>query len=186
MRAGRINAMRQLKGFARSVAVIAGAAGPAAMIALGVKTALATPPDQPDPNGAVRVELGPTKRDCSFNPVGGPAASTTGGIRPRTDQGSGFAIIGTTLGQLVAEIHLANAVPNAAYNVRLIEMPTSTCPPGAPGVAVGRILTDPAGNGIAELESDVVPGATGAWVVVLDEVGQMYTSDTVAPVNSGR
>jgi hypothetical protein len=179
--------MRQLKGFARSVAVVAGASAPAAMIALGGGAAVAAPPEQPDPNGADRVELGATTRDCSFNPVGDPAASTTAAMRPRprTDQGSGFAIIGTTLNQVIAEVHLTNAVPNAADNVRLIELPSSTCAPGAPGVAVGTLQTDAAGNGILDLRIDVIPGATGAWVAVLDESGQVYTSNTVAPVNTG-
>jgi hypothetical protein len=177
--------MRQLKGFARSVAVIAGATAPAAMIGLGVATAVAAPPNQPDPNSAARVELGATTRDCSFNPVGGPAASATAATRPRTDQGTSFAIIVTTLNQVIAEVYLTNAVPNAAYNVRLIELPSSTCASGAPGVAATTIQTDPAGNGIVDLRTDVIPGATGAWVAVLDGSGQVYTSNTIAPVNTG-
>jgi hypothetical protein len=178
--------MRQLKGSARSVAVIAGATVSAAMIGLGVATAVAAQPNQPDPNSAARVELGATTRDCSFNPVGGPAASTTAATRPRPDQqGTSFAIIATTLNQVIAEVHLTNAVPNAAYNVRLVELPSSTCAPGAPGVAASMIQTDPAGNGIVDLRTDVIPGATGAWVAVLDGSGQVYTSNTIAPVNTG-
>ena len=166
--------MRELKRLSRSVAGVASVT-PAVMIVLGAETAIADPSDQPDPTAAARVELGTTKRDCDFNPVDGS----------RTAEGTGFAIIGTTQNKVIAEVHLTNAGPNATYNVRLIELPSATCSPDAPGVAVETIQTDPSGNGNVTVEMPLIPRTTGAWVTVLDESGQLYTSNTVAPVGTG-
>ena len=169
--------MRQLKPkrFATSVAPVAGTTAAAAMIALGIGIAAAVPPDQPDPNGATRVEFGTTVRDCDFNPVGAPG----------TAKGTGFAIIGTTFNTVLADVHLTNAAPNTTYKVRLIELPSSTCGPSAAGVAGETIHTNQAGDDTVRLQTDLVPGATGAWVMVFDDVsGQLYTTNTVAPISS--
>lgn len=174
MPAQKERTMCQLKRLAE-LAAVAGAGGPAAMIVLGVATATADPSEQPDPNSAVRVEFGATKRDCDFNPVGAP----------RTPQGTGFAIIGTTPNEVTAEVHLMNAASNATYSVRLIELPSSTCSPDAPGVGVETIETDPSGNGTVTVKTALGPGVTGTWVTVLDGSGQLYTSNTVAPVVAG-
>lgn len=173
--------MRPLNRFVSLVVTVAGATVPVATICVGV--AAADPTDQPEPNAAARVELGTTKRDCNFGPV--PLVSATTAA-PRTGAGTGFAVIGTTLNQVIAEVHLTNAAPNASYNVRLIELPNATCGPDAPGVAAGMIQTDPVGNGGVNLQTVVVPGATGAWVVILDRSVQLYTSNSVAPISTGR
>ena len=173
--------MRQLNRFVTSVAGVACTTVPA-VVCVGVGIAAAAPPNQPEPNGAARVEFGTTERDCNFNPV--PAISTTTATA-RTGAGTGFAIIGTTLNQVIAEVHLTNAAPNASYSVRLIELPNLTCGPDAPGVATGTIETDPAGNGVVNLQTVVVPGATGAWVVIFDRSVQLYTSNTVAALSTG-
>ncbi len=178
--------MHQFKLLATSVAV---AAAPAAMIALsaGAGTAAAAPV-QPNPNGATKVQLSTTNRGCNFN----QQESGTG-----MGTGSGFAIINTTgsnspngsngSNKVIAEVHLTNAAPNTTYNVRLIELPSgSTCPIGAPGVVGGTIQTNAAGNGNVNLQEDVVPNATGAWVSVvgpdLATGPDLYTSGQVVPV----
>lgn len=170
---------------ARLAAGLVVAACTATLITVGIGTAAAAPPDQPDTQGAIKVELGATKRDCDFNPVNGPGISTTAATAPTWHSGGGgFALISSAEGSVNAEIHLINAAPSITYTVWLMELPNVTCSPGAAGVAVATVQTDPAGNGTVNLQTDVVPGATGAWVTILDGSGQVYTSNTVAPVGA--
>ncbi len=152
------------------------------LIALGAGTAAATPV-QPNPNGATRVDLGKANYGCNFNPE--PSGGGTG-------TGSGFAIINTTgsnglngsngPNKVIAEVHLTNAAPNTTYNVRLIELPSTTCEVGDTGVVGGTIQTNAAGNGNVNLQENVVTNATGAWVSVLGPGSDLYTSSQEVPV----
>jgi len=106
--------------------------------------------------------------------------------------GAAFALIGRTGSNKVnAEVHLANAQRDTRFNVRLIEMPrpTNLCGPGQPATGFGFLYTDGAGTGTANIEADVAPGVTGAWVFIegppgeqIYTSGEFYTSDFVAAI----
>jgi hypothetical protein len=174
--------MRMRKRFARSVAGIAVATAPAAMLAFGGATAGAAPPNPPTAIGPTKVPLGGALRRCDFSDdTHLPGAGT----------GSAFALISTTGSKLIAEVHLTIAAPDTHYNVRLIELPqpANRCSVGDAGTAVGALDTDAGGNANVTIQEDVLPGATGAWVFIEGPPGiskqlsgDFYTSDFVVPI----
>ena len=105
--------------------------------------------------------------------------------------GTGFAVIRRSGNKVVADVRIDQASPDTVLNVRLIQMPRSAatyCNTGAPGTNTAPLLTDPAGNGRITVTGDVVPGATGAWVMIDGPItnsfprGEFYSSDSVAPL----
>lgn len=72
-------------------------------------------------------------------------------------------------GEVVVDLRFATGVPNARYDVRLIQTPrpqSLNCNPGDPGVAGGVLFTDNAGAAATTVRAPVMSGATGAWVSV--------------------
>lgn len=125
----------------------------------------------------------PILKRCDFtNDMHVPSAGTGGGTATITRTGS----------TLIADVHLIVAHPDAPYNVRVIESPRSaanTCYPGDPGVGAGVINTDDGGNGDVTIQADVMPGATGAWVLLEGPPGNspvlngdFYTSDAITKI----
>jgi hypothetical protein len=106
-----------------------------------------------------------------------------------TGFGSAQAFIGTGGSNTVtAEVRLAIAKPNTAYNVRVIQLPrarSQTCNAGDPGVLAGVLIADGNGTGSVTLRDARRPGATGAWAFIEGPPdpgqirGEFYTSDIV-------
>lgn len=72
-------------------------------------------------------------------------------------------------GEVVVDLRFATGVPNARYDVRLIQTPrpqSLNCNPGDPGIAGGVLFTDNAGAAATTVRAPVMTGATGAWVSV--------------------
>jgi hypothetical protein len=93
-------------------------------------------------------------------------------------------------GSIVATVDLASTVPYTHYDVRVIQVPRPSydCGPGADGVIVGAVQTDGAGAGSTTFQGPIVPGATGAWVIVerpapnSQTPEEFYTSEFAAPL----
>jgi hypothetical protein len=122
----------------------------AMVVGLGLSTGIAEA-------AAQKVPLTKTNADC-------PGYST----QPEGVPTYGFAIINKTgSGKLIANVVLVGAMPNATYNIRLIQLPS-----GAPGgseectMVDGTLTTDAQGNGDANIQEPVLtnPNTTGAWV----------------------
>ncbi|QGN58554.1 hypothetical protein [Nostocoides sp. HKS02] len=123
----------------------ASAAGLAAVLALGTPSAgAAATPSQ-------KVPLTQTNRSCDATvipPVFAPA--------------QGFAAVTrTATGKLAASVAVKGARPNTAYTIRLIQLlpDNSDCQ----GID-GTLTTDALGNGNANVQELLLPGATSAWV----------------------
>jgi hypothetical protein len=115
--------------------------------------------------------------DYSTNTHIGP----TGVARPT-------AVLRSTGSDLNADVQVVMAIPNAPYDVRIIEMPRSLasgCNAGDPGVIAGVLMTDPAGAGSVTLHGPVASGATSAWMFIsrpgefAQTPDEFYTSDFV-------
>lgn len=99
-------------------------------------------------------------RACDFSKLKWVAAVGDG--RP-------VAHVGTNgSGTMVATVDMATALPNAHYDVRVVQTPRPTqgCSAGAPGVLTGSVQTDAIGGGTTTIAGPVASGATGAWVIV--------------------
>lgn len=93
-------------------------------------------------------------------------------------------------GSMVAKIDMATALPNARYDVRVIQTPRPSigCGPGAPGVLTGSLQTDGIGTGSVTINGPVASGKTGAWVFVelpsaySQTPEEFYTSGFIASI----
>ncbi|WP_144206025.1 hypothetical protein [Mycobacterium tilburgii] len=128
------------------------------------------------------VPLTPKFRACDFTWF--PNVATDG-------VGTGHAVISKgTSNQVVAQVQLAAAEPQAHYNVRLIQMPRTApgCGAGDPGVAAGAIDTDGSGAGSVTVQGTIAPNTTGVWVFVdrpsphSQRPIDFYTSEIVTPI----
>jgi hypothetical protein len=146
---------------------------------VGVQTAAAGPPGT---DGATFVAFTQLLRGCDFNTNqhGGPS-----GV------GRATALVHITGSEVIADVVMVTAIPNTAYEVRVIEMPRSSgtgCNAGDPGVIGGVLFTDDTGAGGVSIHSPIASGATGAWMFITrpGEGTQMpaefYTSDFVVPI----
>lgn len=136
-------------------------------------------------NGTTLVPLKNVLHTCDFSQT----ASTPQGA---SADASVISVIRATGGTVSAELHLSDpSSPATHYDVRLIQMPRvsqSPCGPGAPGVAVGSLDSDGAGQATTTLQDGIRSGTTGAWVVVQrpnphgQDPAEFYSSDFVAPV----
>jgi hypothetical protein len=103
-----------------------------------------------------------------------------------------LAGIHTAPGRVTAEVHLSDpGSPSTHYDVRLIQLPRvseSPCGPGDPGVAIGGLDTDGAGQATTTLQDNIQSGTTGIWIFIQrpnpysQAPAEFYTSDFVAPV----
>jgi hypothetical protein len=148
----------------------------ATSVSLGNPAASAT-------NGGTVVPLKSTLRACDFSPIASGAAKTSA---------TASSVIRASGGTVTAEVHLADASsPGTHYEVRLIQAPrasNSPCDSPGPGVAVGSLDSDGAGQATTTLQDGIRSGTTGAWVFI-QRPGQFsqapveyYTSDFIAPV----
>jgi len=101
------------------------------------------------------------------------------------------ALVHTTGSEVISDVVMVTAIPNTAYDVRVIQMPRSSatgCNPGDPGVTVGALITDDTGAGGLSIHSPIVSGATGAWMFITrpgeftQTPAEYYTSDFVVPI----
>ncbi|MDT5050613.1 MAG: hypothetical protein QOE94_3877 [Mycobacterium sp.] len=100
------------------------------------------------------------------------------------------SVIRATGGTVAAEVHLANPSSlGTHYDVRLIQLPrasNSPCGSAGPGVAVGGLDSDGAGQATTTLQDSIQPGTTGVWVFIQrpsqfsQNPAEFYTSDFVA------
>jgi hypothetical protein len=146
---------------------------------VGVQMAAAGPPGS---DGATFVAFTQLLRGCDFttNQHGGPS-----GV------GRATALVHVTGSEVIADIVMVTAIPDTAYDVRVIQMPRSSaagCNAGDPGVIGGVLFTDGTGAGGVSIHSPIASGATGAWMYITrpGEFTQMpaefYTSDFVVPI----
>lgn len=167
--------MRQSKRLAATIAGIALAAVPVAVLPAG------TGPAAADSGPAIVPFTGVFAR-CDHS-------KTT---MPPSGNATGFAAIGRSGNTVTAEVRMSLARPNTPYTVRLIQMPRPGvgCTPGDPGVAETTMFTAGAGNGAATVAGPVMGGATAAWVQVLGPfggntsiiTGEVYSSDFLAKI----
>jgi hypothetical protein len=149
---------------------------------------LATVAASADPtasNSTTVVPLKNTLRSCDFSGTN----STVVAARADASVSSVIRAAGSTV---TAEVHLSDpSSPGSHYDVRLIQAPRvsqSPCGPGAPGVAVGSLDSDGAGQATTTVQDSIRSGTTGAWVFVQrpsqfsQDPAEFYTSDFVATV----
>jgi hypothetical protein len=122
-------------------------------------------------------------RACDFSPIQWYSAQS---------DGSATSAIRAGGGTVSAEVHLSEpGSPGTHFDVRLIQAPrasNSPCGAGGPGVAVGGLDTDGAGQATTTLQDSIQSGTTGAWVFIQrpspysQGPAEFYTSDFIAPV----
>ena len=108
--------------------------------------------------GGLAQASGATKADLLMNAFGFCNTGANGG----TPTG-GFAIIHSTGdGTLIAELSLKNADPNHTYNVSLVQTPSGeNC-----FASEFQVTTNGNGNGNVNMQEPLLPGTTGAFVLV--------------------
>jgi hypothetical protein len=102
------------------------------------------------------------------------------------------SVIRAAGGTVTAEVHLSEpSSPDTHFDVRLIQAPrasNSPCGSAGPGVAVGGLDTDGAGQASTTLQDSIQSGTTGAWVFIQrpspysQTPDEFYTSDFLASV----
>ena len=93
-------------------------------------------------------------------------------------------------GSMVAKVDIDSALPNTAYNVRVVQVPrpSHACAAGDPGVLTGTLHTDAAGVGTTTIQGPIADGKTGAWVAVelpfVNDTAttEIYTSGFIASI----
>lgn len=136
-------------------------------------------------SGTTVVPLNNVLRECDYS------VALSYVVAARADA-SVSSVIRSAGGTVSAEVRLSDpSLPGTHYDVRLIQAPrpsSSPCGPGAPGVAVGSLDSDGAGQATTTVQDGIRSGTTGAWVYV-ERPGQFsqdpveyYTSIIIAPV----
>ena len=135
----------------RSITRAVGAAGAALLLAgVGSSSAVAT--------SAQKVPLTETNRDCDGSVIG-----------DEDPAGFGFVVFNVTgSNQLVAQLVVKGAEPNAEYGVRVIQVPdTATGDCGDfRGPYEAYLTTDADGNANANVHEMLIDGASGAFVAL--------------------
>lgn len=134
-------------GFLGRRPVRAAAAFLVAMAGLGIAAEAAQAAATP----AQKVPLTQTNRSCDGAVIGGPA-----------NQSFGFAkITKTAHGRLVVAVALKGGPPNTTYNIRLIQVVAGDTDCTA---VDGTLTTDADGDGNANVQEAMLPGASRVWV----------------------
>jgi hypothetical protein len=133
--------------------------------------------------GGTPVPLRSILRACDFNPL-----QWVGG----ENRAAATSVIRTAGGTVTAEVRLSEpGSPGTHFDVSLIQAPrasSSQCGSGGPGVAVGSLDTDGAGQATTTVQDRIQSGTTGAWVLIQrpnpfsQTPAEFYTSDFVAPI----
>jgi hypothetical protein len=91
----------------------------------------------------------------------------------------GFAVIHATgSGKLIAEVAMKNATPNHTYPVSLVQTPSGeNCLS-----AEGTITTNGKGNGNVNIQEPLLPGTTGAFILMSPTDGNGFIATTDVPV----
>jgi hypothetical protein len=134
-------------------------------------------------SGETAVSMASAMRACDFSPIRGGAAQSDATVS---------AVVRKTGGTVVAEVHLSQPTsPGTHYDIMLIQAPraaSSPCTSPGPGVAVGGLDGDGAGQATAIVQDSIRPGTTGVWLFVQrpspysQNPVEYYTSDIIAPV----
>jgi hypothetical protein len=148
----------------------------AALAAVGMLAALGlgAPAADAAATPAQKTAVTDANRDCSGAVVG---AGSSGKF--------GFAnVVKPGSGKLVAAVALKGAEPNTTYNLRLIQIlpGAADCGSYAAGPFNGTLTTDSLGNGNANVQEPVLPGA-GSVFVVLNGQGDPNNFYDTAPVS---
>jgi hypothetical protein len=138
-------------------------------VALVMALAVGVPSAGAGATPAQKTPLTQTNRSCD---------STV--IPPTHAQPFGFAVVvKPATNKLVAAVVLQGALPNTTYNIRLIQLlpDDSDC-----HTVDGTLTTDAWGNGNANVQEPVLPGATSVWVDLNGQLDPDNFYDT-APVS---
>jgi hypothetical protein len=137
-----------LRGKRARVCAAAGVAGVLGFV-LGVPAVAVA-----DATPAQKVPLTQTNRACDASVLG-----------PDKPQPFGFAnIVRSASGTLVASVVLKGGPPDTTYNIRLIQVLPGDGDCGSATVFDATLTTDDRGNGNANVQETVLPGASTAWV----------------------
>ena len=120
---------------------------------------------------AQRTPLTRTNRVCDGSIIGPEAPQPFGFVnltRPASDK-------------LVASVVLQGGPPGTTYNIRLIQVVPGDADCGSATVFEGTLTTDDLGNGNANVQEPVLPGASAAWVT-LNKDGDFTDFFNMAPV----
>ena len=136
-----------------------------------------------DASAGTTVPLRSVLRACDFSPIQWYSAQSDGSVSSAVRAGGGT---------VTAEVHVSEpGSPGTHFDVRLIQAPrasNSPCGAGGPGVAVGALDTDGAGQATTTVQDSIQSGTTGVWVFVQrpspysQGPAEFYTSDFIAPV----
>ena len=133
---------------------------------------------------ATTVPLRAIFRTCDFTAVRSSGAAES--------FGSVTAVVQSTGGSVSASVHISEpGTAGAHFDVALIQAPrasTLPCTAPGPGVAVGGLDLDGAGQGSATVQTGRKSGTTGVWLFVQrpspysQSPAEYYTSDFIVPV----
>jgi hypothetical protein len=134
-----------------------GAAALASLVAIVTTTALSAAALANPGSPGVRVQLQQTQAvNCDTG--GSPAPAT-----------ESYFILSWNDRTVAAKVELRHAQPEATYDVYLAQTPlTADNPTCYPGLVIGTITTNPAGNGHGDFSAPRYSSTTGAFVSVLD------------------
>jgi hypothetical protein len=121
-------------------------------------------------SGALAGANGATKVDLLANSSGVCEVGALGGTPTR-----GFAIIhSTSAGEVIAVLSLKNATPNHTYDVSLVQTPS-----GENCIASEfQVTTNRNGNGNVNMQEPLLPGTTGAFVLVQPSTQEGFIAST--------
>jgi hypothetical protein len=170
-----MKSLLRLKRTQAIVALVMAIAILATLVGLGLNAGIARAAS-PNGIGAQKVPLTTTNRNCD-----GTVATPQG-----NGGGTGFAIINKAAsGKLISNVVLENAVPNATYHIRLIQiLPNGVDCQLFNGPGEATLTTDALGNGNANYQEAVIDGANDTFVAInnaADPGDDFYTTQVVNP-----
>jgi hypothetical protein len=134
-------------------------------------------------NGETRVPLRTVLRSCDFTQIYSGSNQS---------DASASSVIRVSGGTVAADLHISNpSAPATHYDVSLIQAPRAAnapCTSAGPGVAIGGLDSDGAGQAATTVQDSIKSGTTGVWVLIQrpgansQAPAEVYTSDFIAPV----